>query len=95
MPKIIKSEAAKQDLSEIWEYIAEDSPVNASQFLRLINQKCLLLVDQPHMGVLRTDIASRLRSFPVGHYVIFYRPINSGIELVRILHAGRDFDVLF
>ena len=28
------------------------------------------------------------------NYLIFYRPVGSGIEIVRVLHAKRDIDAL-
>jgi toxin ParE1/3/4 len=30
-----------------------------------------------------------VRSFPVGNYVVFYRVVTDGIELVRVLHGMR------
>jgi hypothetical protein len=30
------------------------------------------------------------RSFSVGNYVIFFRPIDSGIEVARVIHGSRD-----
>lgn len=38
---------------------------------------------------------SNLRSHPHGNYVIFYRPIGDGIEIVRVLHGARDIDAAF
>jgi toxin ParE1/3/4 len=32
---------------------------------------------------------------PLGNYIIFYRPIDDGIEVVRILHGARDLPPLF
>jgi len=29
------------------------------------------------------------------NYVIFYRPISEGIEVIRVLHGGRDIERLF
>jgi toxin ParE1/3/4 len=37
-------------------------------------------------------LASGLRSFPVGRYVIFYMPTPKGVEIVRVLHGARDAD---
>ncbi len=34
------------------------------------------------------------RHFSVGQYVIYYRPVADGIELIRILHGARSVDVL-
>lgn len=31
-----------------------------------------------------------LRSSPVGNYLIFYRPLPDGIEILRVLHGARD-----
>lgn len=42
------------------------------------------------MGRLRGELATGLRSFPVGRYVIFYRALSNGIEIVRVLHGARD-----
>jgi toxin ParE1/3/4 len=42
------------------------------------------------MGRAREELASELRSFPVRRYVVFYRPLVDGIEVVRVLHGARD-----
>lgn len=39
-------------------------------------------------------IAPGLRSFPVGKYLIFYRLIDGGLEIVRVLHGARDIENL-
>ena len=49
----------------------------------------------PDMGRLREDLSAGLRSFSVGNYVIFYRPMKGGIEIARVLHGARDFPPLF
>jgi toxin ParE1/3/4 len=40
-------------------------------------------------------LSPRLRSFPVKNYVIFYRPLEDGIEIVRVLHGAQDLPPLF
>jgi len=35
-----------------------------------------------------------IRSFLVGNYVVFYRPIQDSIEVARVLHGARDIDAL-
>jgi toxin ParE1/3/4 len=49
----------------------------------------------PQLGRRREELSPRLRSFPVGRYVIFYRPLENGIEIARVLHGARDFPPLF
>ncbi len=47
------------------------------------------------MGRKREELAPLLRSFPVGNYVIFYRPASGGIQIIRVLHGARDVSKLF
>jgi toxin ParE1/3/4 len=41
------------------------------------------------------ELAPDLRSFPFGWYVIFYTPIQDGIDVVRNLHSARDVSAAF
>jgi toxin ParE1/3/4 len=95
MPTVIRTNRAESDLCEIWLYISEQSVAAADQFLETIEDKCQLLAAHPELGQSRPELAPRLRSFSVGRYVIFYRPIEDGIELVRVIYGGRDIDALF
>jgi toxin ParE1/3/4 len=47
------------------------------------------------MGRSRSDLGANLRSFPVKKFVIFYRPVDDTVEIVRILYGGRDFESIF
>jgi toxin ParE1/3/4 len=49
----------------------------------------------PLMGKSADEFSPGLRSFPVGSYLIFYRPIVGGIELARLLHGARDITTEF
>jgi toxin ParE1/3/4 len=49
----------------------------------------------PAMGRNRQELAPSLRSFPVGKYVIYYRSIEEGIQIIRVLHGARDIDEVF
>ena len=95
MPVIIKRPVAENDLFEIWDYIADDSAARASAFVREIHQKFSTLASNPGLGRIRDDLAEGLRSFPIGRYVIFYRGIAEGIEIVRVLHGSRDMENIF
>lgn len=50
---------------------------------------------QPNMGRGRDELTEGLRSLPVGRYVIFYRHIPGGVEIIRVLHGSRDLDAIF
>jgi toxin ParE1/3/4 len=89
------SDAARADLEEIWLFIAQDDPDVAGRFVRSIVSRFPKLASMPFMGRQRDELAPRLRSFPVSNYIIFYRPMADGIEIVRVLHGSRDFPPLF
>ena len=51
---------------------------------------CYRLAASPQIGTLRGDLAPNLRCFSVGMYVIYFRPIEGEIEIVRVLYGARD-----
>jgi toxin ParE1/3/4 len=81
--------AAELDLDEIWEFIARDNPLAASDWLDEIERVCNLLAETPGIGTVREDYLG-LHMHPVGDYLIFYRPQPYGIEVIRVLHGARD-----
>ena len=84
------SERARDDLIGIGYFIARDNPTAAAQFIAELEQRCLLLSARPLSGRARDELVLGLRSVPHSRYVIFYRPIRDGVEIVRVLHAARD-----
>ena len=95
MPRVLKRPEAESDLDEIWWYIAQDSPDNADRFLDRLQERCRALADFPQIGTRRDDLKTGLRSHPCGHYLIFYFPLEDGIDVVRVLHGARDLEALF
>lgn len=53
------------------------------------------LAQFPLMGKECAEIIEGLRSIPVNNYIIFYRPIDNGIKVIRVLHGARDIESLF
>lgn len=85
------SALARSDLDEIWIHVAEAASVETAD--RLIDEivtRFGLLARHREAGRLRKDIAPSVRSFPVQHYVIYYRPGREHIEIARVLHGSRD-----
>ena len=95
MSSIVLLPRAIGDLAEIWDYIADDSEARADAFIDLLDGKIHTLARRPHMGRAREELAEGLRSFPVGRYIIFYRPMPKSIEIIRVLHGARDLHALF
>jgi toxin ParE1/3/4 len=96
MAVIVLQTRAQVVLSEIWEFIADDSDEQADAFIDLIDQKFQVLAQQSGFGRRRREaLVEGLRSFPVGRYVIFYLAVPGGVQIVRVLHGARDFEVAF
>lgn len=89
------SATARTDLDDIWFYIAQDDVTAADKFIQAVISKFLKLAEWPEIGRQREELSPRLRSLAVGRCVIFYRPMESGIEVVRVLHGARDLPPLF
>ncbi|MGK7953560.1 MAG: type II toxin-antitoxin system RelE/ParE family toxin [Xenococcaceae cyanobacterium] len=87
---------ASRDIEKIVDYVADKSSFDsAERLLKKINQKCSKLANFPNMGRRRDELSPLLRSFPVDDYLIFYRPIENGIEVLRVVSGYRDLDALF
>lgn len=95
MKQLRFTEAVAKDLEEIYTYIADDSLAAADRVMSRLQKHWKLLAENPGIGRKRDNLESGLRSAPEGNYIIFYRAIDSGIELVRILHSSRDFEQIF
>lgn len=95
MPQLIISPSASNDLMDIWEYIADDNPVNADHFLERLVEKAQNLVGFSEIGLSRPELAAGLYSRPVDRYMLYYRVHNNNIELVRVLHGSRDVNLIF
>jgi len=95
MARVIITPSAQEDLTDIWEYVAEADAEHADKLLDRFNEKCHLLAAHPALGRARHELIVELRSFAVGNYVIFYQPAGDGIEVLRVLHGSRDVPEVF
>jgi len=86
---------AREDLKEIYRYIAKDNPTAAGQLRDAFYEKFRMLVRQPLIGEACQDLLPDLRFFTVGNYVIFYVLADNGVKIIRVLHGARDVDALF
>ena len=86
---------AKADVRGIWSYIAKDRPAAADRFVDDLYVRFRLAATQPLMGESRNELGPELRIYSVGNYVVVFRPIEGGIEVIRIVHGARDLGSLF
>jgi toxin ParE1/3/4 len=94
---IRRRRAARKDLVEIFRYLAHEGGLRvAERFFAQVEATFTRLARMPGIGT-RCDHAhpalAELRYFPVSRfpkYIIFYRPVADGIQIVRVLHGARD-----
>lgn len=84
----LRSKAAS-DIADIALHIAADSPAAAARWYDAILERCRKLGDSPGMGAAHPEVRPGLRMFPVGNYLILYREIDDGAEIVRVVHGAR------
>jgi toxin ParE1/3/4 len=54
-----------------------------------------LAATQHHMGEARSELGPDLRIFSVGNYVVVFRPMKGGVEVVRIIHGAQELGSQF
>jgi toxin ParE1/3/4 len=89
------SQLANKDVAETAKYLFKLNPVAADRFLTRLDQTCELLAEHPGVGRPRPEFGEGVRSFPIGSYLIFYTPSAQGIDVARVLYAGRDLKEAF
>lgn len=82
---------AQRDLDTIWCYIGGLDVRAADRWLDAVQERFHLLATHPHAGQSRPDLAPELRFLPVSNYLIFYRQIENGVEIARVIHGTRDY----
>ncbi|KAM3100054.1 type II toxin-antitoxin system RelE/ParE family toxin [Phormidesmis sp. 146-35] len=95
MSRYVINILASQDLNEIAEYFAENSIEAGDRFFSAFNRKCQQLVAFPNSGKSYQAVRSDLRGLSLEGYIIFYRILDDGIEILRVVSGRRDFLSLF
>ena len=88
------SPAAQRDLSSIWDYTEERWDIRQAEiYLREIRAAIERIASDPVRGRACDEIREGYRKLPHGAHVIYYRQAsNTGLLIVRILHATMDVD---
>ncbi|PZO47165.1 MAG: type II toxin-antitoxin system RelE/ParE family toxin [Phormidesmis priestleyi] len=89
------SPAAESDLTDIWTYRADSSEERADELIEQLVKQFMMLTTFPEAGRKRPEVKKGIRSFVAERHVIFYRTLNQGIEIVRVLYGTRDIDKIF
>ncbi|HIK11326.1 MAG TPA: type II toxin-antitoxin system RelE/ParE family toxin [Oscillatoriaceae cyanobacterium M33_DOE_052] len=95
MSRYVINILASRDLNDIAEYFATHSVVAGEKFFLEFNRRCEQLVNFPNLGKSYAEIRPYLRGLPLKGYVIFYRLVDDGIEILRVLSGRRNFPDFF
>jgi toxin ParE1/3/4 len=99
--RILKKPQVEQDLINQFSYIARDKIEPAERFLRVAEESFDHLAANPLAGQkwespLRqlTGIRVYPMPSPFRNYLVFYRPIEDGVEVLTVLHGARDLQAV-
>ena len=86
---------ATQDLKEIVNYFTVNNIEAGEQFFQKFDRRCEQLINFPSMGRSYAEIRPDLRGLPFDGYIIFYRVLDDGVEILRVINARRDLPSIF
>ncbi len=78
------------DLEQIADFIAQDSPRQAARMLRLFHARMKEIARRPQLYRLRPELAPDARLASVGNYVILFRVRHDTVRIERVVRGSRD-----
>ena len=85
---------ANQNVKDIARYLEERNASAARRFTQAVGKTAEMLLQNPEMGeLLRSDLTGQIRRRTVlgfGNYLIFYRRVDTTLEIVRVIHGAMD-----
>jgi toxin ParE1/3/4 len=101
MSNLQLSRRAEIDLDELYDYIArhEHRPATADRVVQDLVAAMRRYADifsaGSDIGALRDDLGEGYRTFAHKRWVIVFRPVDVGIEIMRVVDGSRDWAKLF
>jgi toxin ParE1/3/4 len=101
MGKVERRPEVRRDLLGNAEYISQHNLDAAWRFLEAAESTFAFLSDSRGFGEVCRFSSDRLadlrmtrvEGFP--NHLVFFRPTDAGVEIVRVLHGARDIETLF
>jgi toxin ParE1/3/4 len=89
---IIVSPLARRDLIQIGVYTEKQwGKRQRKKYLGELKSRIEKLAQTPALGRRREELPGNPYMYHESRHVIFYRVIDQGIEIIRVLHDSRDF----
>jgi len=96
-PKILPE--ADSDIDTYSNYIAERNLSASWRFADAVDATIQMLLRNPELGErVRSDPTGQIRYRTISgfkNYPIFYRRMDSVLEIIRVLHGAQDYDGFF
>jgi len=99
MRTLLRKPQVNDDLIQYYAYIAVDKVEPAERLLRVAEESFQLLLEMPAIGTKWVSRHKALASIyvyplptPYRNYLVFYRLIPNGIELLTVLHGARNLE---
>jgi plasmid stabilization system protein ParE len=89
------SRKAEEDIEEIWSFIAEESPDEATRFIQKLGDQVGTLERFPERCPMISEnqlMHSRYRHLIYGNYRTIFRISQRTVHVLRIIHSGRLLD---
>lgn len=84
---------ALADLNDIGDYTLEKWGEEQEEvYLASLYKAFSDIADHPYSGSSYEHVRERYRKYIIGKHLIFYRVLDSEIEIVRVLHHSMDID---
>jgi toxin ParE1/3/4 len=93
--RIEVSSLVEEDLDAIADYLAQDSPRRALNFLRQMRSQILALGHRPLRYRLLNELAEDARMALVGRYGILFRIRDDAVRVERVVYVTHDLLALF
>lgn len=85
---------AERDVYDVMSYIGQRNPRAALRWQDEIYATFAMIGSMPGIGTARETPQLKTQMFPKDGYLIFYRVYEDGVEILRVLHAARDWPKL-
>lgn len=88
--------AARDDLRRISRYIAVEklSPQGSQRLQARFLENFRTLARNPFLGQACPEFGPEMRIWPVGNYVVLFRPQEHGIDIVQVAHGAQNLPVV-
>jgi toxin ParE1/3/4 len=93
VPALRYTARARRDLIDLWLEVSEVNPTAADELYHRLEARAEILRRFPQSGPARPDIAPEARALVEPPYLLLYRIIPAGVQIVRVLHGARNIDI--